>query len=471
MPTAANPTIHRTTCPTPGEAAVAPRADRSMSCLFAWHAAMRAAIRPPDLADMPAIDWSRRHVAFLSAPGETGRRRRQAARLQPMFLGTIASDPAVSALVDAGAPFENALVERGRASVEGDSGLTPAKLRRMRSIGATRSTLSTPAMRDTVHSVEVLPIHAIPDTTEAWDRFLAFGNRLVAVALTLGLDVGTLARGIGTDWDVSGQLGIPVTPRAAPATASSMLDDFLDMARRATETLVGALQADEEAEANDIAGLALAGRLLLGGMPFAKANALCLRWHRGLSAMDRLLDLRPGLAWPALFEPFEAPDGTRVSCVTTSEGLMAEGMEGPDADGVEGLAHCVGGYGTQCAAGHTHIASVHRMGPGGRRTRLSTLQIDLAYGCAVIRQHSARSNGRPPRASREAADALMTALNDGSVAMSPEAMAERRIDRRSGVPLPEASFEAWRPYLPRRLSEGGIAAVRTRIAVLREVPR
>ncbi|EPX84037.1 hypothetical protein [Salipiger mucosus] len=90
--------------------------------------------------------------------------------------------------------------------------------------------------------------------------------------------------------------------------------------------------------------------------------------------------------WPRLFggNP-QAPNGIYFESLTCTDELVAEGNNGRNADGTEGLRHCVGGYTHQCQSGFQHIVSLRRAceiedpRTGQRRQsfqRLATVQFD-----------------------------------------------------------------------------------------------
>ena len=151
-----------------------------------------------------------------------------------------------------------------------------------------------------------------------------------------------------------------------------------------------------------------AARLLLGGRTLPALAELSARWHGRADGIARLLAERAGDAAPTgprLFAETEAGDGYRLASLATPRELVAEGSPGPDASGVAGLAHCVGGYAEAVARGLTAVVSLRRAVPGGYE-RVSTAEVDVgpvAQGLPPsIEQHRGRGNAAPGAAAEAA---------------------------------------------------------------------
>lgn len=118
--------------------------------------------------------------------------------------------------------------------------------------------------------------------------------------------------------------------------------------------------------------------------------------------------------WPAVLPAWTDPStGLTVHPLVDSGQLVAEGLKGPDRDGVEGLAHCVGNvaFVDACLQGHVRILSLRREG-----RRVSTAEVGLVPGLPVA-QHRALRNG-VPSAEAEATLAAYLATDEASAAGS-----------------------------------------------------
>ena len=339
------------------------------------------------------------------------------------------------------------------------SGLTVAKLRRMRAIGRTPHVDGDDDFRGAINGVSALPVDALPTTPTGWHNFLGQGRKPVQWALALP-DPAAFLRGMPADWDAAAWIGpVPGRPFQPP---SNLIDeefsDLGDMIRQCADGLVAACLPWVATDRT--ASWRAALPILLAGRTFAAASKLQRAWHRDLARFQALLDRDYGLSWAPLFAPYDARGGIEIRCLTDSAALRAEGADGLDGDGMAGLAHCVGGYARSCLAGDSHIASISLAVPGGRR-RLSTVEFSFRSGRLAVRQHRGLRNAPPSPEAQAALSLLQVDAATGDVAFFPDV---------EGVPAPsgdlsvprgraEVAFEAWRPYLPRRYAHGGIAAL------------
>ena len=401
-----------------------------------WVQAMAAAAHG-HLPFLTARNAGDRTLSWYGAAGEAGRRRRQAGALYPALAGIIAAEPSVAAAVDAGEPFEASLADvlDGFPYPDRRAGFDRARLRRMRGappfpdMGRLARAVSVAAATD-------LP--SVPSCPADWALFDANADRVGPAAADVGLGLpGLLAPGL-------------------PMEASWLvaLSRGSDVASRCSATLVAPLLAGGPYLPG---GRERAGHLLFAGLGILAIGKLGDRWHARETRFNAALPVPTdpeGAGWPALFAPFRH-DGVEVSCVTGPAALRAEGMVGPDADGVPGLAHCVGGFGPQCHAGQSYVASVRE---GGRR--LSTVEFQCLQGVPVVIQHHGAGNADAPPRAMAAVKALVDAVLAGSVRVDPEALKGRPPESyRDGVDWSDpanlaAAHAAWRPYLRGRARDG-----------------
>ncbi len=187
-------------------------------------------------------------------------------------------------------------------------------------------------------------------------------------------------------------------------------------------------------------------------------------WHRALHGIQAVMEAHGGArsdtAWGAGLPGHREGD---VECVVLLDGaaLVAEGGRGPDADGVMGLDHCVGGYGRQCRDGSTRVMSVRRVTPDGRMERLSTVAFETGPDGPALTQHLGGGNGEPPPAATSFVEGYLRLLAGGRLAfdrsqvvpVGPEETDETEDAgydfRRPGAW--EAVRDAWAPFVPRPL--------------------
>jgi hypothetical protein len=424
--------------------------------LAPWAAALRRTVLPGALSRLGPSSWSLVSYSHHSADGEAGRRRGQAALLQPVFALTLAHDAFLADLVDRGRPFERELLELVRATIpEVAEGLDLAKLRRLRTYGHTPALGGTAGLRDVLDIVRRLPVDRLPSTPEGWgnmrDQVLPWLSRCIDA-----FDPDIVLRGIPDDWNLASVIGDP-DPESLRTPAEEARLEFIglrDMAERLADTLVKS--AAPHLWANQKLGVATAFGILCEGRSLLGAYALQRRWHAELTAFERALAVSENLSWPALCGPFHADGGIVLRFLTSSEELAAEGARG-NVDGMEGLDHCVGGYSLRCASGELQVASVTGPAPGGGRRRLSTVALTKTWRGMSVDQHLGMRNGPPPAEAKRALAAFVAAVLDEGVTIDRSVFELREV-LESGPRDPKVLFEAWRPYLPKRVANGDVEA-------------
>ncbi len=155
-------------------------------------------------------------------------------------------------------------------------------------------------------------------------------------------------------------------------------------------------------EEDDATHSFVASRVVFGGRTLARVLQVSAEWHRRQPTMAAAIAAMPGAftdesGWaPRL--PDATRDGVEVRVLTDAASLVAEGAHGPDLDGVDGLANCVGGYADNCASGRSRVVSVRRPLPGGGFERLSVAELRVCDGSLGVVQHVGHGNGQPPEA-------------------------------------------------------------------------
>jgi hypothetical protein len=107
-----------------------------------------------------------------------------------------------------------------------------------------------------------------------------------------------------------------------------------------------------------------------------------------------------GRGWPALTQVVTAPNGVKVTPLTSAAALEHEGRE---------MHHCVSGYWRSCINGHTAIISLHDPTDDSR----STLELSLLTDEKTVwrRQHTRQRNLAPSSACDAAAKWYTEAIN------------------------------------------------------------
>lgn len=428
--------------------------DHEMAGLaLAWTAAMAGFVRGP-LPFLDARHWSPEVHAFYLAPGRIGEYRRQAGALYPFLSPLLPDMPGVVADIDGGRPFEATLTDYlGRIADEAPA-LAEAGLRRMRGV---TDEFPLAVLGKALAIAARFQVDRLPATPVDW-RWLFVRQQALAVHLW------ERERGL------SGMVpSLSTRHRVGTTYSRSTITEVDDMARRCAETLVGPALGLARGTRLDEARAA-AAVLLFGGAGFQRAVDASARWHLNLVEFERRLPAgRDAVAWPALFEPFTRGGLTAV-CLTRPSELRAEGWVGPDGDGVEGLAHCVGGYGPRCWEGTCSVVSVRAVLPDGAFRRISTAEITVRAGgrglAVFVNQHHGPGNGDANVAALEFVNDLATRLEDGEVRHDPAALEGRSprdyddgVDWEAPTSL-AASLDAWRPYLPRALRDATVDGLR-----------
>jgi len=390
--------------------------------------------------------WSPDAYVYYAEPSPIGAWRRQAATLQPAFAAAILRDPVLRERVDAGRPFEDRLLDRVRMAIRNPEGLTAAKLRRLRAL---RRPLTVDGYGNGAAVLSVLsflPLRNVPRSPEGWAAFIEDGLSVIHCLRNDGTPLDRALAGVPDDWDLK-----TLWPERPDNDVQTVLLAMHDMAERFGQTLLG--PSVEGILSDGMPLNSLAARMLYGRDDFRRMVRRQAAWHADLPRLDAALGAPADLAWPALFAPYAHPaHGIEIRCLTSAAELHAEGGTGPDAAGMAGLAHCVGGYAGACHEGRSHIAAV--TGPGGTgRVRLATAEFVVEGGTFRIRQLRGRRNAAPSEEVLSAAISLLAQLDLGQHPHDPEA-ARTRAPSPPADPRPAdlaAIYAAWRPHLPRAM--------------------
>lgn len=412
-----------------------------------WHAALSERARP---AGLPPGGWARFSYDLMEVDRRRRVRRAQAFALQPLLVAEIAGSDGLLALIDAGAPFEDALARLVLGDDFGDRD-GRARIRRLRSFPR----VPDPGSREPICMVQAakrLPLERLPTDAAGWERYDQACQQVVEFAVGYGLDLSALMAGLPRDWGIRELTGMQGGDRDVQDRARRHVLDIDDVVEKFRQTVLDParrLGVDPDPEGRGM--MPTAAGMLYAGRTMRKVLQLSWEWHGGLPRLNEALPASRGRAdraWRPLFAPIAGEGGIVLRCLTDEGALRDEGRTGSDGDGIGGLAHCVGGYGDRCVGGATHVVSVS-VGADGSRRRLSTAQIDWADGQATLVQHRGPRNDAPPPEAVRAVAGLLDSLRGGVVPLWPEGrepVPARAPEQDAPYDL-AAAVAAWRPYL------------------------
>jgi hypothetical protein len=420
-----------------------------------WVRAMARAMGSDGQRVPDAPTWSIEIQGWLNHPDQ-GRFRRQAIALHPAYAPLCMIRP-VGELIDAGRPFEPELssymfILFGKALDDDQECYPPALMRRLR---AMPPSLWGPDVARLARLANGMPLHRVPTDAEGWRAMAIHARAVMPYADRFAVDPLPLLSSSMAAGD--------------PVATLHGLQDAVDMVEEMAVSLVAGMFTRRST--NSPALRWIANALLFDGASVPAIVDTVRTWH----ALHRRPSSRDPVAhasWPALFGPFDAGDGISIVCLADADSLTDEGTAGPDRHGIEGMAHCVGGYAGHCATGNIHVASVRRAVDGPAFERLSTVSLSLAApngpgpARASVIQHRGRSNARPCAI---AEDAVALLLDHLAVLPVPDPVLGRMEESRKaghadtfGQRDALEDLRAWRPYLPAHLRDLDLDALSER---------
>ncbi|BCB22076.1 PcfJ domain-containing protein [Bosea sp. ANAM02] len=319
-----------------------------------------------------------------------------------------------------------------------------------------------------LHAAADLPLGWVPTRhdTVGWHRFSGALSLFRHLKDAFGTPPHISAGGYGGRWDeleskvylLSGRL--LTAPGLLPGSA--MASELVEFVRNQThdvtfdfcETIIVPLMASlghDEVAASRAGFLTAIGGFLFGDRSLVAVMEVAKRWHdRGVQIPTRFNTSR---TWEAWLPDFSIYDRLSIKQLTTSCELIDEGRIGPDEGGLEGLAHCVGGYAPRASRGDCAILSIRTDG-----ARLSTAELRWKDGQFQVLQHYGKGNTPPPIEAESALKRYLRCFADGILAVDLEALARVRARARSdatavcGYDWREAGaiervLDLWRPYL------------------------
>ncbi len=284
-------------------------------------------------------------------------------------------------------------------------------------------------------------VHGDGDMTARLTRLVGNGGRWARLEADL-----VEAAGVGSD-------GLERAVSDVNGLLQSLIQDLVVPARRMCDLPATHAVALE----------ACAWDAFVGDRNLRNVLAASRAWHAALHLRDALIVSLPGSRGRPSWDPV-LPDAEvgEVSVVVLRDvaSLRAEGRHGPDADGSEGLAHCVGGYAPSCSSNRARIVSLRRPCGEGSWSRSSTAELRPDDPVPFVAQHRGRSNVRPPEGDARALATYLSTLPgtyDPSAGFGP--VREVSDDAAAYDWTIPGSWERvaawWAPFLPRPLRRAG----------------
>jgi len=382
-------------------------------------------------------------LAFYSGDGERPERRRQAAASYPLLADLIASNLSAKMAVDRSRPLADVLAQAlgGLASRE----VSKAVLKRAASAPALPDGCS---LETIARFMTLVPADWIPGPGPEWPAFCHAAHALLEDLGCPEEEVASLVKGCSGRWDewclrvvrkAGGEAaegdGVYGSLRMAMLHASDMLNCFahvgvLPMAAHATPS-------SSVTVTPEMAHAAYRGAyaIIASGRNAADVADLQRRFHqeqeRILNGTRRMEDERKARirgaieegGWPALSATVQAPNGLWIVPLTNPAELADEGRSGKDANGVEGLHHCVGTYDGKARSCDCHIVSVRRIEGEGSYVRLSTVEFGPVRDGSdrlTVRQNMGRGNTTPPPEASDAVNWYVAAVAAGVIEINRE---------------------------------------------------
>lgn len=333
-------------------------------------------------------------LSFYSGDSDRHVRRRQAAESYPLAAGLMAKEVSLKIAIDRSQSLAPVL----KTALENRSGATLSK-------GVLKRLARAPELPDgcslatVARFCSLVPPDWIPNEGDQWTAFCHSAEALLTELEATNEDVPDLIKGRGGDWTrflakaskeggrETGSLKESIEfTRSRMAEAHTMAREFADiflLPAAAGQITSTSLTVTPEMRS---AAIQSAYAILFRGRSAIEISDLTRRWSLNRAKIDeaiygaaeieakRLVSDIEEDSWPAMTDRVEAPSGVSVVPLTSKGVLQDEGSAGRDADGNEGLSHCVGGYHGTAMKADCHIYSIRRYNEDGSFERLSTAE-------------------------------------------------------------------------------------------------
>ena len=307
------------------------------------------------------------------------RNRLQAAKTHPRFSGLLCDDWRLRRAVDTGLPLTQALAEHFHVRT--------ATIQRTRQLAP--ECVPDAALPSALQALDALPNTAMPVSSGDWSVFLGLHAGLMALAQTIGADLGVLVRPFASGW----QEGLQALERklSAPLDIDAMFEmmhcAYVYGVRPAVQT---GLTERGSKRIMPIEAPASFFPLWFGRYGLQRLAQMAGEWRdaHGRFSIERLgindrLGAAASLTWPALLPTQVSHDGLRVIELTSRHALELEGRR---------LEHCVASYAVKCLMADSSLFSIRDQ----HGQPLSTFEVRVPVaGGAQLLQHHAHSHAEP----------------------------------------------------------------------------
>lgn len=416
--------------------------------------------------------FSRSDFAFYArgdgraASMERRQRRLQAAVAYPLLAASMARNLRAKLAIDGAKPLNDELIQAFGQTSTKEPVFSKALLRRLHGLDWPVPPGVSPEWL--AERIGEIPADWFPKTPEEWESFLVVACVLGrTLPRRIGISFGDLVKGCGGKWvdfrrrmakscfdsrppedlDEAGRRAWLRSPAILDESFEALnnaaidLSDMVDhFARLVVLPAAGLANPDNKpflAETQRGAARHAAASLLFGGKNACAMFEISRHYHtQAEHVLAKATNHEPGViefkqvaedGWAPLCNQVQAPNGVWIVPLTDPRELADEGRgfsntSSRNADGTDGLSHCVGGYSSSCRDNGHHILSFRHIEDGVIK-RLSTIELD-----AVIEgdrkfnvcQHRGRRNGKPPDVAAQAWEWFQDAVWHNGVAINYE---------------------------------------------------
>lgn len=169
------------------------------------------------------------------------------------------------------------------------------------------------------------------------------------------------------------------------------------------------------------------------GLSVIKVMTSSLRWHKHAARLeDRTGHIERDMTWHPIVEPTIAPNGIRISALSSTQQLRDMGHT---------MNNCVGGYSYHCAVKNSHVLTLSAE-DGSWTTNLEIRDSGNGTRSVSEVQHEMPANKKAvPVAATQAATWLIESINNGEIECNWETIDEIRAEHQKDAVLMKIGFD------------------------------